>query len=301
MVSGGTPVVSAVRQAVFIHPTAIAGNERMDNQMQGKRVLVTGAGTGIGRGIALEFAQAGATVALHYAHSCAGAEAAAGQIRDGGGRAAAFGADFGQVEPLRGMARDAIEFLGGLDVLVNSAGITMNLPFSRVTAEQFDTLYHVNVRAPFFLTQTVLPKLEESRGVVVNISSIHAFEGYAEHAVYAGTRGAIVSFTRELAIELAPRGVRVNGIAPGSVEVENYYRVMKGFDREAAGQGIPAGFVGQPADIGLVAVFLASPAARYIVGQTLIVDGGTTSWMPFGDGFRQPLDSCFGKGYVPGI
>jgi len=269
--------------------------------MQDKRVLVTGAGTGIGRGIALEFAQAGAAVVFHYAHSAAGAEAAARQINEGGGRAAALGADLGRVEPIAGLAREAQEFLGGLDVLVNSAGITMNLPFAKVTSEQFDTLYHVNVRAPFFLTQALLPALEASNGAVVNISSIHAFEGYPEHAVYAGTRGAIVAFTRELAIELAPRGVRVNGIAPGSVEVENYYRVMKSFDREAAGRGIPAGFVGQPADIGRVAVFLASPAARYIVGQTLIVDGGTTAWMPFGDGFRQPLDSCFGKGYVPGI
>ncbi|MEO6907126.1 MAG: SDR family oxidoreductase, partial [Abditibacteriaceae bacterium] len=112
---------------------------------------------------------------------------------------------------------------------------------------------------------------------------------------------AIVSYTRQLAIELAPRGVRVNGIAPGSIQVENYQQAIPDFDPAAAGQNIPAGFLGQGRDIAGVAVFLASPQARYIVGQTLIVDGGTTSWMPFGDGFRQPLDFSFGQGYVPGV
>ncbi len=269
--------------------------------LQGKRVLVTGAGTGIGRGIALEFGRAGADVALHYSHSAAGAEAAVAQLCAGGTRAAAFRADFTRTASCRALARRALRFLGGLDVLVNNAGITLNLPFERVTPDQFDVLYRVNVRAPFFLTQALLPALEATRGVVVNISSIHAFAGFPEHAVYAGTRGAIVAFTRELAIELAPRQVRVNAIAPGSIEVENYYRAMNGFDAQAAGQGIPAGFIGQPADIARVAVFLASPAARYIVGQTLVVDGGTTAWMPFGDGFRQRPRARFGTGYVPGV
>ncbi len=99
----------------------------------------------------------------------------------------------------------------------------------------------------------------------------------------------------------APRGVRVNAIAPGSIEVENYYKAMPGYSREDSAGGIPAGFVGQPIDIARAAVFLASPESRYIVGQTLIVDGGTTAWMSFSDGFRHPLTSTFGKGYVPGV
>ena len=267
-----------------------------------QRVLVTGAGTGIGRGIALEFARHGAAVALHYAHSASGAEAAVREIVAAGGKAAAFKADFREVAPLQGMAREAVEFLGGLDVLVNSAGITMNRPLAETTPEQFDTLYAVNVRAPYFLCQALLPELEQARGVIINVSSIPAYEGYTEHSVYAGTRGAIVSFTRQLAIELAPRGVRVAGIAPGGVRVENQEK-MNGPDAdwEAAGRGIPAGFVALPEDIGAVAVFLASPGARYVVGQTLVVDGGTTSWMPFGEQFKQPMKVQFGRGYVPGL
>jgi NAD(P)-dependent dehydrogenase (short-subunit alcohol dehydrogenase family) len=275
------------------------------NSMQGKRVLVTGAGTGIGRGIALGFAQAGATVAVHYSQSAAGAEAVVKEIRDAGGTTAAFKADFAQVEPLRQLAREVVAFLGGLDVLVNNAGITMTRPFDQVNVEQFDLLYQVNVRAPFFLTQAVLPELEKSRGTVVNISSIHAFEGFQEHAVYAGTRGAMVAYNRQLAIELAPRGVRVNAIAPGAVPVDNHFKNMPGVDPrqaiEETGKLIPCGFAGTPRDIANVAVFLASEEARYIVGQTLIVDGGTTSWMPFGDGFRHSPELKLGSGYVPGM
>ena len=273
--------------------------------MTGKRVLVTGSGTGIGRGIAQAFGRAGAAVAVHYSSSPAGAEAVVREIVEGGGKAAAFQADFGTVEPLQQMASAAVAFLGGIDVLVNNAGITMNRPFAQTTIEQFDLLYAVNVRAPYFLTQALLPELEKSGGAVINISSIHAYEGYTEHSVYAGTRGAIVSFTRQLAIELGPRGVRVAGIAPGAVPVDNYFKSTPEVDMEQAirdvGKDIPCGFAGTPADIAGVALFLASDAGRYIVGQTLVVDGGTTSWMPFGEQFKQPMTMQFGKGYVPGL
>lgn len=272
------------------------------SDMKNKRVLVTGSGTGIGRGIALEFARQGAAVAVHYSRSSTGAEATVKEIAAAGGKAAAFKADFSHVTPLQAMAGEAVKFLGGLDVLVNSAGITMNRLMGQTTVEQFDTLYAVNVRAPYFLCQALLPELEKSHGVIINISSIHAYEGYIEHSVYAGTRGAIVSFTRQLAIELAPRGIRVAGIAPGAVRVENQEKMAgPNADWDAAGRNLPAGFVAVPRDIGSVAVFLASPGGRFIVGQTLIVDGGTTSWMPFGEQFKQPLNVQFGQGYVPGV
>jgi len=268
----------------------------------GKRVLVTGAGTGIGRGIALAFAKQGVVVAVHYSHSAAGAEAVVKEITAAGGKAAAFKADFSEADPVRALAQEALAFLNGLNVLVNNAGITMNRPLAQTTVEQFDRMYAVNVRAPYFLIQALVPALERSRGVVINLSSIHAYEGYTEHSVYAGTRGAMVALTRQLAIELAPRGIRVVGIAPGAVRVENQEKLLgPATDWGEAGRGIPAGFVGAPRDIGAVAVFLASEGARYVVGQTLVVDGGTTSWMPFGEQFKQPMSVQFGQGYVPGL
>jgi len=269
-----------------------------------KRVLVTGAGTGIGRGIALECARAGSVVALHYSKSADDVEEVVKAILDAGGRAKAFGADFNDLDAVVAMARDARDFLGGIDVLVNNAGITCNIPFDRVTPEQFDTLYRVNVRAGYFLTQQLLPALVESRGTVINITSIHAFEGMREHSVYAGTKGAIVAYMRSLAIELAPLGVRVNAIAPGCVPVANYEKAIDRVDAAEIGRGIPAGHVGTPEDIGKAAVFLASEDGRFIVGQTLVIDGGTTSWLPFGEQFRQPIADSgvqFGRGYVPGI
>lgn len=270
-------------------------------RMQDKRVLVTGSDTGIGRGVALEFAREGAAVALHYPHDAVGAHAAVEEIRSAGGKAAAFKADFNDIAQVKALVPQVQEYLGGLDVLVNNAGITMNLPFEKVTAEQFDTLYRVNVRAQFFLTQRLVGALERGRAVVINLTSIHAFEGMREHSVYAGTKGAIVAYTRELAVELAPRGIRVVGLAPGGVWVENTTKVMGQTNPEAHGKNIPCGFVGLPPDIAKVAVFLATDDARYILGQTLIVDGGTTSWLPFGEQWAKPLNAQFGQGYVPGL
>ena len=271
--------------------------------MTGKRVLVTGAGTGIGREIALEFARQGAIVALHYSHSRDGVASAVEEIRNFGGKAETLSADFNRVEEAQSLATAALAFLGGLDILINNAGTTMNMPFAKVTPEQFDTLYHVNIRAQFsqvLLTQALLPALTDTRGAVINLSSIHAYQGAPGHSVYAGTKGAIVAYTRELAIELAPLGIRVNAIAPGAVTVENHRRVMSS-DPDELGSGIPVGFAGAPRDVARLAIFLAGDDARYILGQTLVIDGGTTSWISFGDGFRHPSTAPFGRGYVPNV
>jgi NAD(P)-dependent dehydrogenase (short-subunit alcohol dehydrogenase family) len=273
-----------------------------DAKVQGRRVLVTGSDTGIGRGVALEFAREGAAVALHYPYDQAGARAAVGEIRQSGGKAEAFRADFNDLAQVRALAAQAIDFLGGLDVLVNNAGITVNVPFEKVTVEQFDTLYHVNIRAMFFLTQAALPAMiARGQGVVINLASVHAFAGMTEHTVYAGTKGAIVAFTRVLALELAPKGIRVNAIAPGWILVENHLKALVDFDEAASARTIPAGFIGKPSDVGRLAVFLASDDARYLVGQTLVFDGGQSAIMPLTGDFREPRKEQWGRGYVPGL
>ena len=271
-------------------------------RMEGKRVLVTGSGTGIGRGVALEFAREGAAVVLHYAHSEAGAASAVDEIRSAGGTAEAFQADLADIEQVRGLASQAVDFLGGLDVLVNNAGITMNKPFLQVTPEQFDTLYDVNIRGMYFLTQAAVPTMiEQGSGAVINLTSVHAFAGMTEHTIYAGTKAAIVGFTRVLALELATRGVRVNAIAPGWILVENHLKVLGDFNQESAGSTIPAGVIGAPHDIGKLALFLASDESRYIVGQTLVIDGGMLAIMPLSGDFREPRQEQWGQGYVPGL
>lgn len=271
-------------------------------RMQGKRVLVTGSDTGIGRGVALEFAREGAAVALHYPHDGAGAHAAVEEIRRAGGKAAAFKADFNDIAQVKALVPQTHEFLGGLDVLVNNAGITMNRPFEQVTVEQFDVLYNVNIRAMFFVTQTAVPAMAaQGDGVVINLASVHAFFAMTEHTVYAGTKAAIVAFTRVLALEMAPKGIRVNAIAPGWILVENHLKVLKDFDEAAAASAIPAGFIGKPRDLGRLAIFLASDDARYIIGQTFSFDGGQGAIMPLTGDFREPRKEQWGRGYVPGI
>jgi NAD(P)-dependent dehydrogenase (short-subunit alcohol dehydrogenase family) len=269
-------------------------------KMDGKRVLVTGAGTGIGRGVALEFALEGAAVVLHYSHSAAGAESAVQEIVACGGKAKAIQADFTQVDPVRQLAQQTIEFLGGLDVLVNNAGITFNAPFEQCTPAQFDTVYSVNVRAQFFLTQACLSALVESgKGAVINLSSGHAFAGMTEHAIYAGTKGAIVSYTRELALELIQKGVRMNCIAPGWIFVENHRKTLgDAFDTVEAGKSLPAGFIGQPQDIGRLAIFLASEESRYIIGQTIVCDGGQLAVLALTGDFRERRKEQWGRDYV---
>ena len=269
--------------------------------MNGKKVLVTGSGTGLGREIALEFARQGAAVALHYAHNATGAESAVKEIQSAEGKATAIKADLSDVSQAQRLTLEAIEFLEGMDVLVNNAGITMTLEFEKVTPEQFDMLYNVNIRGQFFITQTALPAMiKQGGGAVINLSSVHGLRACKGHSVYAGTKGAIISYTRELAIELAPLGIRVNVIAPGAIPVENQFKAAGTNDFSGLGKLIPCGFPGTPLDIAKIAVFLASNDARYIIGQTIVVDGGTTSWMSFSEGYSE-IGLRLGKGYVPGL
>jgi len=273
----------------------------MAEKMKGKKVLITGSGTGLGRETALEFARQGATVVLHYAHSEAGAMSAVMEIQAIGGSAIALKADLRQTSEAIRLAREAMDFLGGIDILVNNAGITMTQEFDQVTPEQFDTLYNVNVRAPFFIMQTVLPMMEAAgNGVIINLSSVHGIRACKGHSVYAGTKGAIIAHTRELAVELAPKGIRVNAVAPGAVPVENQFKAAGTDDFSDLGKLIPCGFPGQPIDIARTILFLASDDARYIAGQTIVVDGGATSWMSFSEGFND-TGLRLGKGYVAGL
>ena len=275
-------------------------------QMAGKRALVTGSGTGIGREIALEFGRKGADVVLHFAHDTVGAQSAVTEIRAMGRRAEAFQADFDRVEEAVRLGDQAVSFLGGIDYLVNNAGITFNRPFLDVIPEQFDRLYHVNIRAQFFLTQRIVrDMLQHGGGAVCNITSIHAVSGAPEHSVYAGTKGAIAAYTRALAVELAHKGIRVNAIAPGWVTVENYYKNIPGFNDDdaakVAAEKVPLARSGSKLEIAKLALFLCSDDAGYIVGQTIIADGGTTSLMSLISDFRTQSTATFGKGYVPGV
>jgi NAD(P)-dependent dehydrogenase (short-subunit alcohol dehydrogenase family) len=249
--------------------------------LDGKLVLVTGAGTGIGHGIALECAHAGASVVFHYASSGKGAQEAVDDLTRAGSSAKALQADLSRVEECRRLVDEAAEFLGGLDILVNNAGVSRIKPFLETTPDEYDFVLNLNMRGYFFCAQRAVTYLvARGGGSILNISSGQAIVGIPGHAAYAATKGAIVSFTRELAVELAPRRIRVNALGPGLIEVPRLFKDLPGYSRERGAAQIPWGRVGFPEDIGRVAAFVVSDAADFITGQMLYVDGGTTATIP---------------------
>lgn len=271
--------------------------------MASKKVLVTGSGTGIGREVALEFARNGASVAFHYSRSPAGALSGVEEVAKRGGTARAFQADFSDLDAVLRLADEAGAFLGGVDILINNAGITLNRGFFQSDSAKFEKLYDVNVRAGFFLSQKLAEGMVKAGGgAICHLTSIHGLQGAAEHAIYAGTKGAIIAQTRAMAVELAHRGVRVNAIAPGWIDVENHQDAIPDYDPEAAkkdaARKIPAGRYGLPIDVAKLAVFLCSDAASFIIGQTIVIDGGTTALMSLMPDFLSESNASFGAKYL---
>lgn len=244
-----------------------------------RRVLVTGAGLGIGQGIAIELARAGYDVAIHYASSRSGAATTVAECEKLGARAIAIGGNLRDVETCFRVVEEAHDFLGGLDALVNNSGVTRAVDFFDTDQALFDEQFEINIRSYFFCAQRAARYMQaQGGGAILNISSVHGGGGAPNHVAYAGTKGAIVAFTRTLAIELAEKHIRVNCIAPGLIEVPRYFD-MPGYTRESSAGMVPWGRVGLPDDIGKPVVFFLSSDADFITGQTLYVDGGTNARM----------------------
>jgi 3-oxoacyl-[acyl-carrier protein] reductase len=244
-------------------------------KLSGKSALVTGASRGIGRASALALARMGAQVLVHYSSGVKEAEAVVAEIRKAGGRADAIAADLSAPDGAHKLAKQVRAVVGArLDILVANAGISKSATVEETTVEDFDRLFAVNVRAPFFLVQQLLPVLSEGSSIVF-LSSLAARAVVGTIPAYAATKAAIDTLVKHFASMLGARGVRVNAVAPGVVatDMSNFTKTDAGRDFALDMQALKR--LAQPDDIGGVVAFLASEDARWITGDTIRVDGGS--------------------------
>ena len=243
--------------------------------LNGKTALVTGASRGIGRATALALAKAGAHVLVHYGRGAKEADAVVAEIREAGGRAEAVTADLAAPDGANKLAEQTRRIVGDrLDIIVANAGVSKSATIEETTVADFDNLFAVNVRAPFFLVQQLLPIMAEGSSVVLT-SSLAARAVVGTIPAYAATKGAVDTLVKHLASALGPHGIRVNAVAPGVVATD-----MSNFVKTDAGRDYVLGLqtfkrLAAPDDIGDVVAFLASNEARWITGETVHVDGGS--------------------------
>jgi len=240
--------------------------------------LVTGSSRGLGRATAIELAQRGHTVAVHYARGEDAANEVVEAITAAGGRAAAFGADVADAAACTTLLEQVSEAFGPIDVLVNNAGITRDTLAMRMKDDDWDAVLNTNLSSAFRLARGVLRSMLKARwGRIVNVASVVGLMGNAGQANYVASKAGLIGLTKTLAREVSSRGVTVNAVAPGFIASD----MTAGLDdalKERYLAQIPAGRFGEPEDVAKAVAFLASDDASYVTGQTLVIDGGL--WMP---------------------
>jgi NAD(P)-dependent dehydrogenase (short-subunit alcohol dehydrogenase family) len=244
--------------------------------LETKIALVTGGGQGIGRALTLALAQAGADVAIADILLPA-AQQVATEIQALGQRGLAIHVDVTQSESVRAMVETCQETLGGLDILINNAGIFPIAPVTNITEDEWNRVMDINLKGVFLCSQASLaPMRRAGGGRIINIASVSGLVGAAGMAHYAASKAGVIGFTRSLAREVAPMGITANAIAPGVIETERTSQTFPAGALRTYQAQVPLRRLGRPEDLTGLAVFLASPAAAYITGQVYTVDGGYT-------------------------
>jgi NAD(P)-dependent dehydrogenase (short-subunit alcohol dehydrogenase family) len=247
-------------------------------RLRGKRVLITGGSRGIGRALTLGLAREGADVVLCYRQHESLAREVVQTVESLGRRALAVRADVARAGEVAALVRQAIAFLGGIDVLVNNAGMNTRRPFLEVPEEEFDRVLEVNLKGPFLVGQAVARHMVErgGGGCIINVSSISAERAYPDLSHYQCAKAGVFMLTRGMALELAPYNIRVNAIAPGltATDINRVQRETQPEVWQRRVERIPLGRPGRPDDHVGAVVFLASDEAAWVTGATIVVDGG---------------------------
>ena len=246
-------------------------------QLDQKVAIVTGSDSGIGRGIALQFASEGATVVVNYAHAKEKAEEVVQLIKKNDGKALVIQADVSQYQQAIGLIQQTIEHFHRLDIMVNNAGMEIHSPFVDVTEEQFDRVLSVDLKGAFFCAQAAAREMIKRKipGRIINISSVHEDLPMPQNVPYCCAKGGIRMLMRTICLELAPYNITVNNIGPGAIDTPIDADVKADPKKyQALLDEIPLHRMGKPEEIGKLAVYLASDAAAYVTGSTYFIDGG---------------------------
>ena len=266
----------------------------MHKLLTGQKALVTGANSGIGRGVAVGLAQAGADVVVNYVAGDDAANAVVADIKQLGANAFAHKADVSSEDQVAEMFKVMVQQFGTIDILVNNAGLQRDSAFSSMSLQSWNTVLNVNLTGQFlcareavreFLRRGVVPSVSCAAGKIICMSSVHQQIPWAGHANYASSKGGIKLLMESLAQEMAPHRIRVNGIAPGAIRTPINTEAWQTPEAYAALMTlVPYGRIGEPEDIARAAVWLASDQSDYVVGTTLFVDGGMTLYPGFATG-----------------
>jgi glucose 1-dehydrogenase len=248
-------------------------------KLEGKTVLITGGSQGIGQGIAFRLAEEGADIVIDYVGNSEPADATVAQIQKRGRRALAVEADISSVDQIHTMMKQAVDSFGGVDILINNAGVEKHASIWEATEHDYDLVLTINLKGAFFASQAFVQHrmAVKKPGKIINISSVHEELPFPHFTSYCASKGGVKMMMRNLSIELAPYGITVNNIAPGAIETPINTALLNDPPKLKALLGnIPLGRLGQVSDVGGVAAFLASSDADYITGATIVVDGGLT-------------------------
>ena len=242
--------------------------------LAGKTAIITGASKGIGKGIAEVFAKNGANVAFTYSSSVERGQALEQELKEHGSQVKGYRSDASKMEDAEALVAQVIEDFGGIDIVVNNAGITKDTLLMRMTEEDFNRVIEVNLNSVFNMTKAVQRTfLKQRAGSIVNISSVVGVKGNAGQANYSASKAGIIGFTKSVALELGSRNIRCNAIAPGFIETE-MTAVLDENTVQQWREGIPLKRGGSPEDVANACLFLASDMSGYISGQVLNVCGG---------------------------